>query len=178
MMTNWNIDLGHSQVNFSARHMMLTTTRGLFTQFGGIVQFDPTNLTDSIVEITIDTSSISTGEAKRDEHMKLEDFFEVKQFPTMNFKSRKVEAINSQKAKMTGDLTIKGITKEVVLEVTNFGQQTSQTGQVHAGFNAITTINRDDWGLTWNVALDAGGWLISKEVKIEIDLELIAQDPK
>jgi polyisoprenoid-binding protein YceI len=111
MMTTWKIDLGHSQVNFSARHMMLSTTRGLFTQFEGMIEFDPTNLTQSTVEIAIDTSSISTGEAKRDEHLKLEDFFAVKQFPSMTFKSRKVEPINSQKAKMTGDLTIKGISK-------------------------------------------------------------------
>ena len=172
-MNIWKIDLGHSQVNFSVRHLMITTVRGVFARFDGEIKLDPTNFSTASVDLRIDVSSLNTGETQRDEHLQREDFFDAQQFPTMRFRSREVEQLNPREAVLNGDLTIKGITLPVRLHVTHQGQQIAPDGQTHHGFHAVGDLNRDDWGLNWNVVLDNGGWLVGKSIKLEIDLGLI-----
>jgi polyisoprenoid-binding protein YceI len=171
----WVIDNSHSAVNFSARHMMLATVRGQFEKFSGTVNFDEQNPAETTVDVVIDTTSVNTKDEKRDGHLKSPDFLDVEKFPTLTFKSKKVHQIDGDSAKLTGDLTIHGVTKEVTLDVEYLGQQKSPWGSTSAGFTASTKINREDWGLMWNVALETGGILVSKDVKIELDLEVVKQ---
>ena len=172
---SWQIDLSHSQVSFSVRHMMISTVRGTFDTFSGTVDFDPENPTAAQVEATIDVTSINTREAKRDEHLRSPDFFDVTNYPQMTFKSTRVETTAPTKGKLYGDLTIHGITHEVVLDVNYHGQAKSPWGTTSAGFSASTSIKRDDFDLKWNVALETGGWLVGNDIKIEIELEVVEQ---
>ncbi|MCA0456600.1 MAG: YceI family protein [Chloroflexi bacterium] len=174
-MALWNIDTTHAQANFAARHMMITTVRGNFNKITGTINFDPANPSAASVEAVIDTTSISsTGNEQRDGHLKSPDFLDIEKFPTITFKSTKVEAApGATEAKITGDLTIKGVTKSVVLDAEFLGQGQSPFGTTVAGFNGKTKINREDFGLNWNMALEAGGWLVGKDVTIELDLEAI-----
>lgn len=171
----WVIDNGHSAINFSARHMMLTTVRGRFEKFTGVVHFDEQNPINTTVDVTVETASIESKDEKRDGHLKSPDFLDVEKFPTLTFKSKRLTNIDADSAKLTGDLTIKDVTKEVTLDVEYHGQQKSPWGSTSAGFTGTTKINREDWGLTWNVALEAGGLLVGKDIKIEIDLEIVKQ---
>lgn len=174
-MALWNIDSAHAQASFAARHMMITTVRGVFTKMSGTINLDPANPAAASVEVVIDTTSMtSTGVEQRDQHLQSPDFLDVAKYPTITFKSSKVEPYdNGSKAKITGDLTIKDVTKSVVLDAELLGQGKSPYGTTVAGFNGKTKINREDWGLTWNMALEAGGWLVSKDVSIELDVEAI-----
>lgn len=174
-MALWNIDTTHAQANFAARHMMITTVRGSFNKITGTINFDPANPSAASVEAIIDTTSMSsTGNEQRDGHLKSPDFLDIEKFPTITFKSTKVEAnAGSSEAKITGDLTIKGVTKSVVLDAEFLGQGQSPFGTTVAGFNGKTKINREDFGLNWNMALEAGGWLVSKDVTIELDVEAV-----
>lgn len=174
-MALWNIDTTHAQANFAARHMMITTVRGSFNSITGTINFDPANPSAASVEAIIDTTSMSsTGNEQRDGHLKSPDFLDIEKFPTITFKSTKVEGkAGSGEAKITGDLTIKGVTKSVVLDAEFLGQGQSPFGTTVAGFNGKTKINREDFGLNWNMALEAGGWLVSKEVTIELDVEAV-----
>lgn len=171
----WQIDPAHTQVLFSARHMMITTVRGEFKGFEGTVEFNEENPVETTVNIEIDVASISTREEQRDGHLKSPDFFNVEQFPKIVFKSTSVEVTGDNTAKLTGDLTIKDITKPVTLDVVYHGQGQSPWGQTVAGFEAKGVLNRTDWGLTWNQALETGGVLVSEEIKIELEVELIKQ---
>jgi polyisoprenoid-binding protein YceI len=171
----WVIDAGHSAINFSARHMMLTTVRGQFEKFSGTVNFDEQNPANSSVDVTLDTASLQSKDEKRDGHLKSPDFLDVATFPTLSFKSKRIKVIDENSAKITGDLTIKDVTKEVTLDVDYHGQQKAPWGSTSAGFTGTTKINREDWGLTWNAALEAGGLLVGKDIKIEIDLEIVKQ---
>ena len=171
----WVIDSGHSAINFSARHMMLTTVRGQFEKFSGNVHFDEKNPADTTVDVTVETASLNSKDEKRDGHLKSPDFLDVAQFPTLTFKSKRVKHIDDTNAKLTGDLTIKNVTKEVTLDVEYHGQQKAPWGATSAGFTGTTKINREDWGLNWNMLLEAGGLLVSKDIKIEIDLEIVKQ---
>ena len=171
----WVIDGSHSTVNFSVRHMMLSTARGQFEKFTGTVHFDEAHPANSTVDVTIDAASINTKDEKRDGHLKSPDFFDVATFPGLAFKSKSVKVIDDNSAKLTGDLTIKGVTKEVTLDVEYHGQQKSPWGTTSAGFSATTKINREDWGLTYNAVLETGGVLVGKDVKIELDIELAKQ---
>ena len=173
---SWQIDLAHSEVNFSVRHMMISKVRGTFETFSGTVNFDEVNPTNTTIDIRIESASIDTREKQRDEHLRSPDFFNVGEFPALTFKSTKVESADSQDGKLYGELTIRGVSKPVVLDVEYAGQAKSPWGNVSAGFSAKTVINREDWGLTWNQALETGGILVGNKIKIEIELELIKQD--
>ncbi len=174
-MALWNIDAAHAQASFSARHMMITTVRGTFGKVSGTINFDPANPSAATVEAVIDTTSLgSTGNDQRDGHLKSPDFLDTEKFPTITFKSTGVEAnADGSEAKITGDLTIKDVTRSVVLNAEFLGQGKSPFGTTVAGFNGKTKINREDFGLTWNMALETGGWLVAKDINIELDVEAV-----
>lgn len=169
----WQIDAAHSSVGFAVRHMMISTARGVFERFSGTVEADEATPTDAKVYVQIETASINTRDEKRDAHLRSPDFFDSDNYPYMTFKSTGVEQIDSTRGKLTGDLTIKDITHQVVLDFEYAGQSRSPWGTTSAGFSAETKINRKDWNLNWNVALETGGWLVAEEVKIQIELELV-----
>ena len=171
----WQIDPAHTQISFNVRHMMISRVRGEFEQFDGSVDFDEETPAATTVDVTIDAASINTREDDRDAHLRSADFLNAKEYPTITFKSREVEVIDDQHAKLTGDLTIRGVTKPVTLDVTYSGQVTSPWGAISAGFSASGRINRTEWGLTWNQVLEAGGVLVGEEIAIELEVELIKQ---
>ena len=172
---SWQIDPAHSSINFTARHMMIAKVHGRFQKFTGTVSFDENSPANTTVDITIDAASLDTKEDKRDAHLRSGDFLEVEVYPTLTFKSSRVELVDNDNAKLIGDLTIKNVTKEVVLDVEYFGQAQSPWGTTNAGFTATTTINRKEWDLNWNVALETGGFLVGDKIQINIDLELVKQ---
>ncbi|MEM7335659.1 MAG: YceI family protein [Chloroflexota bacterium] len=171
----WHIDSAHSHIYFSVRHMMISKVRGSFESFGGEVSFDPENLTATAVHITVDVNSLATKNADRDGHLASPDFLHAERFPKLVFQSTKIEQIDEQTGKLYGNLTIKDVTKPVVLDVEYAGTAKSPWGTTSAGFSATTSINRVDWGLTWNQALETGGVLVGEKIKIEIELELVQQ---
>ena len=172
---SWKIDPVHSQVQFTVRHMMISNVRGRFENFTGTVHFDEQDPTHSQVEVQIETASINTKEPNRDTHLKSPDFFNAEAHPYLTFKSKRVKKVDAARGQIIGDLTIRDITKEVVLDVEYAGQAKSPYGTVSAGFSAQTKINRKDWGLNWNVALETGGWLVGDEVTINLELEIVKQ---
>ncbi|MCK6627555.1 MAG: YceI family protein [Anaerolineae bacterium] len=172
---SWQLDKAHSSINFSVRHMMISTARGRFEEFDGTFEVNETDPTRSKIEVEIQAASINTKDAQRDGHLKSPDFFDVEKYPVITFKSKRVEKVSGQNVRLVGDLTIKDITKEVALDVEYAGQAKSPWGTINAGFTAQTRINRKEWGLTWNVALETGGMLVGEEVTISIELELVKQ---
>jgi polyisoprenoid-binding protein YceI len=172
-MTQWNFDKGHSNVDFTIRHMMVSNVRGSFSAFDGTLNFDPANPAAAAVDVTIQVDSINTGVADRDAHLKSPDFFDVAAYPTITFKSTDIQVTGDNTAKVTGDLTIRDVTKAVTLDVEFLGQANSPFGDVRGGFDASGKINREDFGLTWNHALEAGGVLVGKDVKIQLAVEVI-----
>ena len=172
-MAQWNFDVAHSNVDFVVRHMMVTNVRGEFGQFNGTLNFDPANPGATSVDVTIDASSVNTGVADRDNHLRSPDFFDAANYPNLTFKSTGVQIVDEDSAKLTGDLTIRGVTKSVTLNVEFLGQTTSPYGDVRAGFEASAKINREDFGLTWNQALEAGGVLVGKDVKIQLAVQVV-----
>lgn len=173
-MALWNIEPGHAEVTFSAKHMMLSTVRGTMRGISGTIEFDPANPAAASVEATIPTTNFDTGLADRDKHLRSGDFLDVESHPAIHFKSTRVEPTGDNTAKVYGDLTIRGISKPVVLDTEFVGLAAPPWGGPQAaGFTATTKINREDWNLTWNVALEAGGWLVGKEIKIEIEAEAV-----
>ncbi|MCB8945615.1 MAG: YceI family protein [Ardenticatenaceae bacterium] len=172
---SWQIDPAHSSINFTARHMMITKVHGRFEQFTGTINFDEANPANTTADITIDAASLNTKEDQRDGHLRSGDFFGVETYPALTFKSTRVELTDTDNAKLYGNLTIKDVTKEVVLDVEYLGQAQSPWGTTNAGFAATTTINRKDWGLNWNVALETGGFLVGDKIQINIELELVKQ---
>lgn len=172
--TQWTFDPTHSNADFAVKHMMVTTVRGGFKEVSGVINFDRDNANLCSVEAVIKTASIWTGVADRDGHLRSADFLDVENFPEMTFKSTKVEFKGEDRAAITGDLTIRGITKPVTLDAELLGEQKNPfTGQMTLGFTGETRINREDWGLTWNQALETGGWLVGKEIKITLDVEAV-----
>ncbi len=171
----WNIDFSHSQLQFVARHMMIAKVTGYFESFSGEVNLDLNNPERTTADIRIDTASVNTRDERRDAHLQSADFFDVERYPVMRFQSKRVEVIDEENARLIGDLTIKDITHEVVLDVQFLGKAKSPWGASSAGFSASTTINRKDWGLNWNVALETGGFLVGDKIGINIDLELVEQ---
>ncbi|HEX7975176.1 MAG TPA: YceI family protein [Anaerolineales bacterium] len=172
---SWNIDNAHSLVSFTVRHMMITNVRGRFDKLSGTVNFDEQDPTRSSVDVQIDASSVNTNDDKRDEHLKSPDFFDVQKYPAITFKSTKVETRDQANGKLYGDLTIHGVTKPVVLNVEYVGQSKSPWGTTSAGFSARTKINRKDYGLEWNVALETGGMLVGEDITIDIEVEIVKQ---
>lgn len=169
----FQIDPSHSTIQFSVRHMMVSKARGTFDKWSGSVNLNPEHPEQTTVEITIETDSINTKDAQRDGHLKSPDFFAAEQYPAITFKSTSVEVTGKESAKLYGDLTIRGVTKPAVLVVEYQGSAKSPWGTTNYGFSGTTKINREDWGLNWNAALESGGWLVGKEVQIDIELELV-----
>lgn len=175
MKGTYTIDPAHSSANFSVRHMMVTNVRGAFRKLAGAIVYDPENPADSSVEATIDATSINTNEDQRDAHLRSADFFHVEQYPTIEFKSRKVEP-DGDELKVTGDLTIRGATRPVTLRVEAPTAETKDAfGNVRIGLSATTRIKRSDFGLTWNAVLEAGGLAVGDDVKIELEVSAIKQ---
>lgn len=168
----YQIDPVHSSAQFSVRHMMVSNVRGEFAKVTGTVIYDPKNLKASSVEATIDATSINTHEPKRDNHLKSSDFFDVANYPTLTFKSKKLEKAGKGKLRVSGDLTIRGVTREVVLAVEGPSPEVKMGPSIKSGASASTTINRKDFGLAWNRALEAGGWVVGDEVKITLEIEM------
>ena len=169
----WTLDPAHSSVTFSAKHMMVTTVRGTMSIKDFELEFDPNDLTASRVRVTLDAASIDTGQEQRDAHLRSPDFLDVETYPTIEFVSTAIEP-RGDEYRIRGELTIHGTTRPVVLDAEYAGSVANMQGGTSAGFSARTKINREDFGLTWNVALEQGGWLVSKDIKIEIDLEVVS----
>ena len=168
----WNLDPAHTSVQFSVRHLMVSTVRGAFAKVTGTVQVDEKDLTRTKLQATIDAASIDTRIEKRDAHLKSPDFLDVAKYPTITFVSKKIEQVGPGHFKVTGDLTLHGITREVSLDVEGPTPEIKDPGgKVRAGAQATTKINRKDFGVTWNLALEAGGVAVSDEVTITIDVE-------
>ena len=174
-MTSWVIDNSHSSVQFTVRHMMISKARGRFASFGGTVNFDEAAPANSSVDVKIEAASIETKDEKRDGHLVSPDFLDAASHPYLTFVSKRVEVVDESHGKIYGDLTIRGVTREVVLDTEYNGQARSPWGTTSAGFNASTKINRKDFGLNWNVALETGGVLVGEEVSIEIEIEIVKQ---
>ena len=172
-LTAWTIDAAHSQVGFAVKHLMISTVRGRFGALSGTVEFPEGDYNAARVDVTIDAASIDTREERRDTHLRSADFFDVENFPTLTFKSRRVQAIKGDAFQLVGDLTIKDITREVVLDVEVEGFQKDPWGNQKAGFSASTKVNRKEFGLTWNQALETGGLLVGDDVKISLDVQLL-----
>jgi len=173
-MTTYSIDNAHSDVSFSVRHMVFAKVRGHFTKWSANLALDTSNPTNSSVDVEIDASSIDTREAQRDGHLKSPDFLDVGKYPTITFKSRRVEGAGPKKYKAVGDLTIHGVTREVSLDVEELGGGKDPWGNQRMLFSAKTSIDRTDFGLKWNQALEAGGLLVGERVDIEVDVETVA----
>jgi polyisoprenoid-binding protein YceI len=169
----WEIDPAHTSAQFAVRHLMVSTVRGEFSKVNGTVTLNEQDPTQSTVEATIDAASLNTRIAKRDEHLKSPDFFDVARYPTITFKSKKIEAAGDGKFKVTGDLTMHGVTKEVVLNVEGTPKPIKDpTGKLRIGGGAATRINRKDFGINYNRVLETGGVVVGDEVDITIDVEL------
>ncbi len=171
----WVIDASHSNAGFTVKHLMITNVRGEFQKLEGTVSYDPAKPEATTIEASIDVASINTRDEKRDGHLKSADFLDAEKFPKITFKSKAVKA-KGDELSVTGDLTIHGVTKEVVLEVEGPSAPTADPwGNSRVGATATTKIKRDDFGMVWNAALEAGGVLVGNEVKITIDVSLIKQ---
>jgi polyisoprenoid-binding protein YceI len=172
--SNWDINPDHSSIQFRVRYMTVVNVKGAFDKFQGTANFDDKNIAQSSVNVTIDTASINTGNGKRDTHLRTDDFFDVAKYPTITFVSKKVVPADKGKLKITGDLTLLGVTKEVVLDVEGPCEAIKDPwGNVRRGASAKTTINRKDYGLTWNKTLDTGGVMIGDEVNVILEVELV-----
>jgi polyisoprenoid-binding protein YceI len=169
---DYTLDVTHSRLGFSARHAMVTTVRGAFPAFEGTATIDTANPAASRVALTINVSSVDTGTADRDGHLKSADFFDVENFPTMTFTSTEVEREGNEWA-ITGDLTIKDVTKPVTVVFEEAGSARDPFGNLRVGFEGEATINRKDWGLSWNAALETGGVLVSEKIKLAFDISAI-----
>ena len=174
MATTYTIDPAHSSAHFTVRHMMITNVRGSFKKVSGTIAVDSADLAASKVEAAIDAASISTNEDQRDQHLRSADFLDVEKYPQIAFRSTRVERTGDEEAKVTGDLTIHGVTRPVVLTVEGPTPESKDPwGNLRVGFSARTKIKRSDFGLTWNAALEAGGVLVGDELKIDIEISAI-----
>jgi polyisoprenoid-binding protein YceI len=169
-LSTWTIDPAHTDVSFSAKHMMITTVRGKFARVEGSLELDENEPSRSGGEIRVDASSLSTGFGARDEHLRSADFFDAATHTWIVFRSTRVEPRDDGSYAVTGDVTIRGTTRPVTFEVEFLGTTPGLRGGRHAGFTARAKVNRKDWGLNWNMALEAGGWLVGDEIKLEIDV--------
>ncbi|CCH75740.1 conserved hypothetical protein [Nostocoides australiense Ben110] len=165
----WTVDPAHTEVGFVARHLMVTKVRGTFADVEGTVEVAP-DVTKSTVDVTVQMASVDTRSADRDTHLKSADFFDVENYPTMRFVSTSFDG-----EQLTGDLTIKDVTKPVTFEVEFNGEQADPWGNTKAGFEAEAEVKRADWGLTWNAAIEGGGVLVSDKIKIVLDVQLLKQ---
>ena len=172
LVGTWDIDPAHTVVGFSVRHAMVATVRGGFTTFSGSIRVGE-ELADSFVEVSVDPSSIDTRNEARDDHLRSADFFDAEHHPAITFRSTRVERVRDDAFKVTGDLLIRGISHPVDLDMEFHGTSVDPYGNVRGGIEATTTISRKDWGLTWNVALEAGGVLVGDKIKISLDVAAV-----
>ena len=173
--TIWKIDTAHTNVEFSVRHLMITSVKGRFAEVSGTVTFDETDPSNGAVEVSINVNSVDTRDAQRDAHLKSGDFFAAEKYPTMTFRSTRVENVRGDRFTLVGDLTLHGVTKEVALNVTSEGRAKDPWGGERAGFTAAGTLKRSDFGLTWNQALETGGVVVGDDIKLALDVELVRQ---
>jgi polyisoprenoid-binding protein YceI len=179
LATTWNIDPDHTNIGFKVRHLMVSNVKGSFDKHTGTVEINDKDITKSKVAITIDINSINTNVKKRDDDLRSANFFDVAKYPTMTFVSKKIVKAGKGKLKVTGDLTIHGVTKEVVLDVEGpSGESKDPMGNIRRGASATTKINRKDFGLTWNKALETGGVMVGDEVTIMLEVEMIKAPAK
>jgi polyisoprenoid-binding protein YceI len=172
--TTWNLDPVHSMAEFKVKHMMISNVKGQFTGISGILNLDESDIGNSRVEATIDASSINTRDAQRDAHLKSADFFDVEKFPTLTFRSKRAKRTGDDELALTGDLMIHGVSREVVFKVEGPTPPAKDPwGNTRIGLSATTKINRKDYGLTWNAALEAGGILVGDDVTITLDVQLV-----
>lgn len=174
---DWNLDTAHTQVEFTVKHMMVSTVRGRFNRFNGVLDLDEQNPHASSVRVTIETASIDTGQEGRDNHLRGPDFFDAAQFPTITFVSKRVEGLSGERYRVIGDLTLHGVTHEVPLEIDVEGPIKDMQGKRRAAFAIRGEISRKDFGLNWNVALEQGGWLVSDKVALHIEAEAVESVP-
>lgn len=171
----WQIDPKHSTAEFAVRHMMVATVKGHISGIEGVITLDEADLKRSAVDVSLDTATIETREPQRDGHLRSPDFFDVERFPKITFRSTRIEPAGDR-SRVVGDLTIRDITREVVLDAALEGRQRDPWGSERAGFSAQTVIDRRDFGLTWNQALEAGAVLVGNDTRISIELEAVRQD--
>jgi polyisoprenoid-binding protein YceI len=173
--TTYAIDPSHSQVGFAVKHMMFSTVRGNFNGFEGTIVVDNSNPANSSVNVTIDASTVTTGDVRRDEHLRSADFFDVENYPTITFKSVSIDFKSPEDFDVIGELTMHGVTRPVTIKAEQTGEGTNPWGVDVAGFEGKTEINREDFGLTYNAALEKGGVLVGREIKISLELEVAKQ---
>jgi polyisoprenoid-binding protein YceI len=172
--TQWQIDPAHSAAHFSVRHLMISNVRGEFSKLSGSVLLDPADLTRSSVEVRLETASLNTREPQRDEHLRSADFFDVANHPAMTFRSKQIAAVGPEHFRLTGDLTIRGVAKEVTFDVEGPTPSVKDPwGNVRAGVMATAKINRKDFGLVWNALIEGGGVVVGDGVSITIEAELM-----
>ncbi|GIO21701.1 YceI family protein [Oceanobacillus sp. J11TS1] len=170
---NWTVDKAHSEVGFSVKHMMISRAKGTFDNFDARIKADVEDLTDAEIEVTIDVASINTRNSDRDNHLRSEDFFDAESHPNITFIATDIKKSGGNNYKVNGDLTLKGTTKPATLDVTFEGESKDpMSGDLVAGFSGSTSINRKEFGLTWNASLETGGVLVGEDVKIQFELEL------
>jgi polyisoprenoid-binding protein YceI len=175
---SYDIDPAHSSAGFSVKHMMVSNLRGEFTKVTGAVDLDDQNLAAASIEAVIDAASITTGNSKRDEHLRSPEFFDVTKHPNLTFKSTEVKRVGNGKYKVSGNLVMRGVSRKVVLDVEAPAAEVKDPyGNIKRGAVATTTINRKDFGLNWNTALEAGGVLVGETVQVTIDLQLARKAP-
>jgi polyisoprenoid-binding protein YceI len=174
METNtWTLDTAHSGISFSVRHMVVAKVRGRFAHWSGQLVLDEADPSRSRVEVEVDTRSIDTGNPQRDEHLRSADFFDVEQFPSARFTSKRFEALSADRLRVVGDLSLHGVTREVTLQVERGGEAKDPWGNRRAGFAATLSIARSDFGLAWNQVLETGGVLVGDRVDLEIDVQAV-----
>ncbi len=173
--TSWKIDHSHSNVTFEVTHMVIATVTGKFQEFDGDIKADKEDFSDASINFTIQAASINTNNEKRDNHLRDADFFEVETYPTIEFKGKEMKQKSGNKYTLVGDLTMHGVTKEVELDVRYNGQIKDPWGNTRAGFKVSGSLDRTDYGLTWNNTLETGGLVVANDVDIQVNLELIKQ---
>ncbi len=171
----WNFDVPHCSLQFVARHMVVAKVNGRFDRFSGSLQFDPEKPNEGQVKVEIDAASVNTNSTDRDNHLRSPDFLDVASSPQLTFRSTKFESTGPSSLKVHGDFTLRKVTKPVVLEVRQLGLLKDPWGLDRILFNAKTMLQRSDYGLVWNKALDNGGWLVSERVELELDVQAVAQ---
>ena len=172
--STWNIDPAHSSAQFSVRHLAISTVRGTFSKISGTVQLDESDITKSTVNVTIDVTTVDTHEPNRDADLRTDKFFDVAKYPTMTFKSTKVEQVAPGKLKVTGDFTLHGVTKQVILDVEGPTPPVKDPwGNQRAAVSATTKVNRQDYGVKWNASMDNGGVVVGDDVSITLDVEMV-----
>ena len=169
----YNLDLSHSRIGFSARHAMVTKVRGSFKEFEGTARLDAIDPSQSTVQVVIKAASIDTGNADRDNHLRSNDFFDMETHPEILFASTSVEDLGDRSYRVTGDLSIKGVTKPVAIDFEYTGNAVDPYNNVRVGLEGSVTVNRKDWGITWNAPLEAGGILVSEKVTLEFDISAV-----